>query len=65
MDYKVYEFTFTVRSLGKTVDQAMDILRQIIEVNPEVVYHSEVDYREVPPEEAQLESLAILEAGEA
>jgi len=65
MEYKVYEFTFTVRSLGKTVDEAMEILKDVIDVNPEVLYHSDVDYKEVSREEAQLEVLSLAEVGEA
>jgi len=65
MDYKVYEFTFTVRSLGKTVDEAMDILKQVVEVNPQVLFQQEVEYTEVTPEQASIETVSLLAAGEA
>ena len=65
MEYKVYEFTFKVRSIGKTVDHAMNTLKKVIEVNAEVLYQSEVEYVEVTPEQANIETVSMLEVGEA
>ena len=62
--YKVYEFTFKVRSIGETVDHAMHPLKQVVEVNSDVLYQSEVEYVEITPEQANIETVSMLEVGE-